>query len=208
MKIRHLPRTVSYGILCLAVSAVFNFRLSGQCPEFQGELGAVGVLTARSADRVPDADRECVRTALVVLEGAKSARNIPLLISYLSFRRDDYLGEKEGFMTRAVVEGDRYPAVLALAETGHDAYIPLVMTVESASSTPLVRHNASHAILIGKRELSGLGSGLEYLRDAEVATNAEGKKAIEDALQFLLTVPTCALYKSECEAIVLKGAQH
>lgn len=124
-------------------------------------------------------------------------RSVPLFISYLAFRREAYPGETSGVLFHVPIDGNEYPAILALGEIGAEARLPLLIVVESGTTDQLTRNNAAQALLHSFYQ-SKMTDGIIYLRNAEKEIGPLGKRNLEASLAYLKTTPACLRHKEEC----------
>jgi hypothetical protein len=181
-------------VICLLVSPTAR----GDCRSVVTEDDAIRVLTKTDPNRIVDSDKPCVSASINLFIGLSSVRNIPLLISYLSYHREEEPGEKEGFLLHPPIEGNEYPAVIALSRGTDETRVPLLVIIESDSTLQLERNNAAHAILLSFIKNSDFNGGIQYLRTAEATIGPSGKRNLESALKYLQTVPACIRFKQEC----------
>ena len=171
---------------------------SGECARVKTEDDAIKTLTARAPTDISKADQPCISASIDLLAELRSIRSIPLLMSYLTYPREEKPGEKEGFLLHPRIEGNDYPSVTALAHIGSEARLPLLTVVESDEGSQLEKNNAAHAILLSFLTNSGVVGGVRYLEDAEMAIGPSGRRNLEDALKYLQTVPACIRFKDQC----------
>jgi hypothetical protein len=181
-------------LLSLPISRI----ASGECASVKTEDDALKTLTARSLTDISKGDQPCISASIDLLAELHSTLDIPLLISYLTYRREDAPGEKEGILLHPRIEGNEYPSVTALAHVGNEARLPLLIVVESDAGSQLEKNNAAHAILLSFLTNSGVAGGIRYFEDAGMAIGPSGRRNLEDALKYLQTVPACTRYKDQC----------
>jgi hypothetical protein len=180
------------------LSLPISLAASGECVGVKTEDDAIKALTAHVPSDISGADQPCVSASIDLLSELRSTRSIPLLISYLAYRREEQPGEKEGILLHPLIEGNEYPSVTALAHVGNEARLPLLIVVESDGGSQLDRKNAAHSILLSFLTNSGVAGGVQYLEDAEMAIGPSGRRNLEDALKYLQTVPACIRFKGQC----------
>jgi hypothetical protein len=186
-------------LICVAVvSLLSSCAARADCPSVVTEDDAIRVLIKTDQNRIVDSDKPCVSASINLFIGLSSVRNIPLLISYLSYHREEELGEKEGFLLHPPLEGNEYPAVVALSRGTDETRVPLLVIIESDGTLQLERNNAAHAILLSFLKNSDFNGGIQYLRTAEATIGPSGKRNLESALKYLQTVPACIRFKQEC----------
>jgi hypothetical protein len=186
-------------LICIAVIALlFSPAARGDCPTVVTEDDAIRVLTKTDPNKISGSDKPCVSASINLLIGARSIRTIPLLISYLPYHREEEPGEKEGFLLHPPIEGNEYPAVVALSRWDDEVRIPLLVIIESDSSSQLERNNAAHAILLSFLKNSNFSGGIQFLRTAQATIGPNGKRNLESALKYLQSVPACIRFKQEC----------
>jgi hypothetical protein len=106
----------------------------------------------RLAPTTDDSDeKQCIKGAINVTSQLRPVNAIPQLIRYLSFIRDKEDWEVTSVLGTSVrlhppVEGDDYPAIVALARIGEPARVALLQTIESDKSSSTELNNAAHAI--------------------------------------------------------------
>lgn len=183
---------------CIVLSLPFSSMASGECVSVKTEDDAMKTLMARAPADISKADQPCVSASIDLLSELRSARSIPLLISYLTYHREEQPGEKEGFLLHPRIEVDEYPSVTALAHLGSEARLPLLIIVESDAESRLKKNNAAHAILLSFRTNSGVADGIRYFEDAGMAIGPSGRRNLEDSLKYLQTVPACIRFKDQC----------
>jgi hypothetical protein len=185
--------------MCAVVVSLLALPVArGDCPSVVTGDDAIRVLTKTDPNRIVDSDKPCVSASINLLIGLHSVQNIPLLISYLSYHRELEEGEAAGFTLHPPIEGNEYPAVVALSVWAEDVRVPLLVVIESNASSELERNNAAHAILLTFLKNSEFNGGIQYLRASEAAIGPSGKRNIESALKYLQTVPACIRFKQEC----------
>ncbi len=186
-------------LICVAVvSLLSSCAARADCRSVVTEDDAIRVLTKTDPNRIVDSDKPCVSASINLFIGLSSVRNIPLLISYLSYHREEEPGEKEGFLLHPPIEGNEYPAVVALSRGTDETRVPLLVIIESDGTLQLERNNAAHAILLSFLKNSDFNGGIQYLRTAEATIGPSGKRNLESALKYLQTVPACIRFKQEC----------
>jgi len=172
----------------------------GDCPSVVGEGDAMRVLTKTDPSKISDSDKPCVSASINLLGELRSVQSIPLLVSYLSYHREEEPGEKAGFLIHPPIEGNEYPAVVALSRWTDEIRVPLLIIVESDNSSQLEKNNAAHAILLSFLKNSDFGGGIRYLQVAETTIGPSGKRNVESTLKYLQTVPACIRFKQECDS--------
>ena len=171
----------------------------GDCASLVGEDDAIRLLTKTDPSKISDPDKPCISASIHILSELRSVRNIPLLVSYLSYHREEEPGEKEGFLLHPPVEGNEYPAIIALSRWDDEVRIPLLIVIESDSSSQLERSNAAYAILLTFLKKPDFNGGIQFLRTAEATIGPNGKRNLESALKYLRSVPACIRSKQECD---------
>ena len=151
-------------------------------------------------DRDSDS-RKCIQTAIEIASQLRSGIAIPQLIRYLAFRRDKYPDEGTGMLLHMPIEGDEYPAIVALARIGAGARPALLQAIESDVSSVTEKQNAAHAIGLSfmYEPDRNPGNGIAFLRDAERTADDRKKINLEQAVAFILTTRACQRYADKCD---------
>lgn len=194
-----LKQSFTTGIAAIIV--LFNGAAHATCPQVVSAEDAIQVLTKMSPKEIKDPDRPCVSASIHLLGELRPANTIPLLISYLSYHREQLPGEKDGFVMNTPIEGNEYPAIVALSQEGDDARIPLLVVVESEGSSQLERNNAAHAILATFLNDGGVSEGIKYLHNAATRSTPDSKKNVGSALAYLRGVPACLRSPQACSDV-------
>jgi len=161
---------------------------------------AIDVLDRLSpSDPNPDS-RICIENAIATVTQFRSTQAIPELVRYLSFHRNKYPEEDSPAVIRLYVEGNEYPAIVALAHLGPAIRQPLLEAIESIASSNTIVQNAGHAIALsfGNENEKDPGKAIIFLRDAESSANDLTKQRLEQAVAFILKTPQCKRLAAKC----------
>lgn len=188
----------------IAGCAIFIFAgsccLSQPCIETQMDSGnsALTVLKALSPSETDVDSRRCISAAIRVVSQTRDEFAVPELIRYLTFQRDAPPEEAKGLFIQTRIEGDEYPAILALARIGKAARPQLLKVIESDRASETERNNAAHAIVLSFRQGASddPGQSIRYIRDAEPRVDTASKNRLEQAVAYILTTPACSLNNS------------
>jgi len=173
------------------------------CNEVQidTEDAAIRTLSDRSPAASDAISRQCIASAIEVSSALRSSKAIPQLIRYLSFKKDEPpdVGNVV-VLLHPPIEGEDYPAVVALARIGPPARIALLQTIESKSPAQIEFQNAAHAIALSFLHEPGHapGEAILYLREAEPEADAKARQNLEQAVSSILKTPACARAQSGC----------
>jgi len=134
-----------------------------------GESSIIAVLATHAPTDQDREARNCITEAIEFSSEVRPQGAVPQLIRYLVFHKDPPPEESQGLILHPPIEGDDYPAVLALARIGAGARPLLLQVICSESTSTLARQNAAHAIVMSflLEPEHDPGKGILYLRQAE-----------------------------------------
>lgn len=141
----------------------------------------------------------CVEYSIRRLGSAKAGEAIPVLVSYLSFRRPETEREKMGMGGALGTPSHEFPAISALTQIGLIALPALVEMIEKEGPDNEAHRNAVYAVL--KIHNDGVAA-IHFLRhSADAAKSADARNRLLDAGKE--TVSWCgATQRSRCDAAV------
>ena len=179
----------------------------GQIPDADA---AVRVLTRYAPSTKDGEERACIASAINVLSGLRSERGVPELIRHLEFRGEEP-AEWGGALMRLhpYVEGEEYPAVLALARIGEPARPLLLSFIQSSHRSEIKRNNAAHALALSFTQEPGgdPGRAVLLIRRAELTAGQKERPQLESALEYILASRVCERSAPRCaDAAHQKGA--
>lgn len=143
----------------------------------------------------------CVALAFKAIASAPSAQSVPLLITYLQFKRPLNDAERHGIFMHGNDSAAMYPAVQALFETGPAAQPALVHLVGTQyDETSLARSNALYTLLLIHH-----GNALEVVKllmTASHTTNANATAAnLRSAAKSFSNKWCSGSFQKKCEAL-------
>lgn len=193
-------RRISLFAACFAMACCKCLSQACDHSRINSAESAIQVLE-RLAPTTDDSDeKQCIKGAIGVTSMLHSVSAIPQLIRYLSFKRDKESWESSTVKLRPTIEGNDYPALVALAGLGEQARVALVQTIESEKSSSTELNNAAHAI-----ELSFVyepervpWKGILYLRSAETGASPGTQERLERAVSYILTTDSCSRFSTKC----------
>lgn len=191
----------------LALCAAFLFSgfhgFSQTCIETQidSAQAAVEVLKTLKPNETDAAPRHCILVSIRVISQLKDEAAVPELIRYLTFHRDAQPEEAKGILIQTRIEGDEYPAILALARIGEPSRSRLLRVIESNQASDIERQNAAHALVLSFLHPEGddPGRAIRYIRGAESSVNTASKRRLEEGVAYILKTPACARFAGKCE---------
>lgn len=193
-------RILSWPFLILGLVASCGAQTCSEGP-IQTESAASASLRSHNPEQGDAASGVCITEAISVLSQLRSATGIPQLIRYLQYHRPLAPGEASGFFLHPQIEGNDYPAVLALARVGPDARESLLRVVESAGTSHLERRNAAHAIvlsyLLGKDR--NPAEGVAFLKAAITRSDKASQGRLKEAIESAVGTPACKRVAPKCE---------
>lgn len=166
----------------------------------QSESDVLNILaTSRPSSTNPET-RECILGAINYASELHSRAAIPELIRFLSFQKES-LGEKQqAFALHLPIEGEDYPAVLALGNIGAPARANLLKVIQSDSASVLERQNATHAIILSflNEPEHDPGKGIVYLKQAAVGADPAIQSRLNQVISYALTTQACTRFAPKC----------
>jgi hypothetical protein len=127
-----MKKAIFLGSLIILPNAVCQSPTCHGKP-LDSESTVLQILETSSPSETNSDLRQCVTGAIEYASELRSQAAIPQLIRYLSFSKDLTVLEKHGFLLHPPLEGDDYPAVLALARIGTPARPALLQVMQSDS---------------------------------------------------------------------------
>lgn len=195
-----MSRIYIWSILICTLPAVCKAQTCPDAP-VDTEHAAIAFLQAHEPKQNDKTSQVCIIEAIDVLSQLRSQAAVPQLVRYLQYQRPEGPGESSGFLLRPPIEGDRYPAVLALARVGASARGPLLRTIEEGTSSNLELQNAAHAIilsfLLGKEQ--DPAEGVAFLTAAVANTGKPSEKRLQKAIEYAVASPACRRVSPNCE---------
>lgn len=166
----------------------------------QTESEALNILLSSTPSSTNPETRQCIAAAIDYSGELRSKASIPQLIRYLSFHKENPAARHPTFLLHPPIEGEDYPAVLALEQIGMPARIFLIKVVQSSSASAIERQNATHAIILSflNEPQHDPGKGILYLRQAKVNEDPATVMRIDQMIKYALTTPVCTRFAPKC----------
>ncbi len=189
-------------LMVLFAIAPIAFCQSPTCPgrPLQSESDVLNILRSSTPlSRSPET-RHCIAAAIDYAGELRSKAAIQQLVRYLFFQKESPTEKHPTFQWHSPIEGEDYPAVLALAEIGAPARPVLLKVIESESASLLERQNAAHAIVMSflSGPKSNPGKGILYLRQAKRNKSPVIAIRIDQMIHYTLTTRACTRFAPKC----------
>jgi hypothetical protein len=190
-------------IIILVPVATPSYAMQGQCPNVTvgSADDAVDILRKMTPTTTDIAERKCIEYLLDVVSGEQNAKNIPLLVSFLPFKRVLTVEEEKGFFLHppSLVSGN--PAIGGLARLGVPARTPLVDYIAQSTSME-ARHNATIALLLSYHPDNdeSPANGIALLKTAARTRSTTAVSNLSESINYALTLSICQRLQKQCQA--------
>jgi hypothetical protein len=164
------------------------------------ESEVLNILASSTPSSRSPETRQCIASAIDYAGELRSKAAIPQLVRYLSFYKGSPAEKHPTFLLHPFIEGEDYPAVLALASIGVPARSVLLNVIESESASLIERQNATHAIVLSF--LSGTkpdpGKAILFLRSSKTHSDTATQKRVDQMIGYALTTHACVRFAPKC----------